>query len=164
MATVHIYLIDRCARQLEQKNNNNFLFTASITFLFFFFFFFFFFISLSLGQSTHSLSQAHCHLSSQAHYYCRPVHLKLTLVQLASFSFSFFHFIKSSLIHSLYFTVSSHLKPLKLTLSTLPPRPSSTSPPSSSSDPRRRFASTHFSSADPLQVSLCLLHVDALGF
>ena len=75
-----------------------------------------------------------------------------------------FHFIKSGLIHSLYFNVSSHLKPLKLTLSMSLARPSSTSPPSSSSDPRHQSASTHFSSADPLQVSLCLLHVDALGF
>ena len=74
------------------------------------------------------------------------------------FFFFFFHFIKSGLIHSLYFTVSSHLKPLKLTLSTSPARPSS------SLDPHRRSASTHFSSADPLQVSLCHLHVDALGF
>ncbi|KAK7838122.1 glutathione s-transferase t3 [Quercus suber] len=45
------------------------------------------------------------------------------------------------MIHSLSFIVISHLKPLKLTLSTSPVRPSSASPPSSSSDPRHRSAS-----------------------
>ena len=73
--------------------------------------------SHSLSFISHSsqapLSQRHHH--RQAHS---------GTVQLASsfFFFIFFHFIKSSLIHSLSFTVISHLKPLKLTLSTSPAR------------------------------------------
>ena len=99
-----------------------------------------------------------------------------------SFFFFFFHFIKSGLIHSLSFTVISHLKPLKLTLSTSPPsssslrslkltlstspaRPSSTSPPSSSLDPRRRSASNAllFRRSTSGQLSLSS-SCDALGF
>ena len=96
--------------------------------------------------------------------------------------FFFFHFIKSGLIHSILFTVISHLKPLKLTLSmllpsssslrslkltllTLPARPLSTLPPSSSSDSRRRFASDAllFRRSTSGQLSLSS-SCDALGF
>ena len=56
--------------------------------------------------------------------------VKLTPVRynlLLLFFFFFFHFIKSGLIHSLSFTVISHPKPLKLTVSTSPIGPLSTS-------------------------------------
>ena len=75
--------------------------------------------SHSLSFISHS-SQAPL---SQCRRYCQA---HSGTVQLAYFffffSFLFFHFIKSSLIHSLSFTVISHLKPLKLTLSTSPAR------------------------------------------
>ena len=98
-------------------------------------------------------------------------------VQLAFFFFFFF-----ILSNPVSFTVISHLKPLKLTLSTSPPsssslrslkltlstlpaQPSSTSPPSSSSDPRRRFALDallfHRSTSGQLSLSSSC---DSLGF
>ena len=76
-----------------------------------------FLLSLSLSFISHS-SQAP--LSQHRHH--RQAHS--CTIQLASF---FFHFIKSGLIHSLSFTVISHPKPLKLTLSTSPIGPLSTS-------------------------------------
>ena len=135
--------------------------------------------SHSLSFISHS-SQAPL---SQCRRYCQA---HSGTVQLASFffffSFLFFHFIKSSLIHSLSFIVISHLKPLKftlstslpsssslrslkLTLSTSPARPSSTSPPSSSLDPRRRSASDAllFRRSTSSQLSLSS-SCDALGF
>ena len=105
--------------------------------------------------------------------------VKLTPVQYNLLFFFFFFFILSNPVS---FTIISHLKPLKLTLSTSPPsssslrslkltlstlpaRPSSTSPPSSSSDPRHRFALDallfHRSTSGQLSLSSSC---DVLGF
>ena len=109
--------------------------------------------------------------------------VKLTPVRYNLLPFFFFsNPVSFTLIHSFSFTVISHLKPLKLTLSTSPPsssslrslkltlltlpaRPLSTSPPSSSSDPRRRSASDallfRWSTSGQLSLSSSC---DALGF
>ncbi|XP_030955326.1 uncharacterized protein LOC115977553 [Quercus lobata] len=91
---------------------------------------------------------------SQARQRRRPMKLDSSSSLNSSLSFTLQSLKLVNVDSSTSSSLRSHLKPLKLTLSTSPARPSSTSPPSSSSDPRRRSALTHFSSADPLQGSL----------
>ena len=109
----------------QKKNIYYILFNRTSLFLFFIHFIksdHSFTLILTLSRSSLIPLKLHS-LNVAAIVKLTPVQYNLLLLLLLLF----FHFIKSSLIHSLSFTVISHLKPLKLTLSTSPARPSSTS-------------------------------------
>ena len=111
----------------RSKRNIYILFSWTSLFLFFYSFYQ---IWSFIHSHSHSLSLVHLSfLSSSTLSTSSPSSssLRYDTTCFFFFFFFFFHFIKSGLIHSLSFTVISHPKPLKLTLSTSPTGPLSTS-------------------------------------